>query len=286
MGGETSGYLAMNSTETTGDRAVKAGGSGNSNSIRLDKLMAERKLAPSRERAQAMISGGMVKVNGIPAEKPNQAVAADSEIEVLGDVNPYVGRGGLKLEAGLKHFRINVKGLYCLDVGASTGGFTDVLLQRGAAEVVAIEVGHGQMAESIQNDPRVELREGVNARYLSPEQFERKFDIAVIDVSFISLTLILPPVAPLVRPGGYIIALVKPEFEVGLENIGPGGIVRNEDARWYALKKIVNFGRDELGLEVSGTMRSPAVGGGANREFFACFRFPGQKLTAEDTEKD
>ena len=275
----------MNSTETTGDRAVQADGSGKSNSMRLDKLMAERKLAPSRERAQAMISGGMVKVNGNPAEKPSQPVSPDSEIEVLGDVNPYVGRGGLKLEAALKHFRINVTGLYCLDVGASTGGFTDVLLQRGASKILAIEVGHGQMAESIQKDPRVELREGVNARYLSPEQFERKFDIAVIDVSFISLTLILPPVAPLVRAGGYIIALVKPEFEVGRENIGARGIVRNEDARWYALKKIVNFGRDELSLEVQGTMRSPAVGGGGNREFFACFRVKAENPTAEGAEK-
>ncbi len=275
----------MISTETTGDRAVNNEGSGNSNSVRLDKLMAERKLAPSRERAQAMISGGMVTVNGVAAEKPSQQVAADSDIEVLGDVNPYVGRGGLKLEAALKHFRINATGLHCLDVGASTGGFTDALLQRGASKVVAIEVGHGQMAESMRIDPRVELREGVNARYLSPEQFERPFDLALIDVSFISLTLILPAVAPLVRPGGYIIALVKPEFEAGRENVGAGGIVRNEDARWFALKKVVNFGREELGLEVRGTMRSPAVGGGVNREFFACFRVKAENLTAEGAEE-
>ena len=265
----------MNDTESTAARAVKESGSGNTTGVRLDKLMAARKLVPSRERAQAMIAAGLVTVNGKPAERASQPVAEDSEIEIRGDVMPYVGRGGLKLEAALRHFRINVNGQACLDVGASTGGFTDCLLQRGAANVVAIEVGHDQMAESIRNDPRVELREGVNARYLSPEHFEKPFDFAAIDVSFISLTLVLPAVKPLVRPGGYITALVKPEFEVGKANIGPGGIVRNQEAQWYALKKVTNFGRDDLELEVCGTMRSPNVGGGGNREFFACFRVPG-----------
>ena len=141
------------------------------------------------------------------------------------------------------------------------------------------------MAQSIRNDDRVELREGVNARYLSPEQFEERFDLAAIDVSFISLTLILPAVKPLVRPGGHILALVKPEFEVGKKNVGHGGVVRNEDVRWSALKKIAHFGSRELGLEVRGTMRSPNVGGGPNREFFAHFRRPPnepeQKSTGE-----
>jgi 23S rRNA (cytidine1920-2'-O)/16S rRNA (cytidine1409-2'-O)-methyltransferase len=172
----------------------------------------------------------------------------------------------------------------CLDVGASTGGFSDCLLQRGASVIVALDVGHGQMAESLRADARVELREGVNARYLSPEQFEVKFDLAAIDVSFISLTLVLPAVAPLVRPGGHILALVKPEFEVGRKNIGPGGVVRGEDLQWSALKKITHFGKTSLGLEVRGTMRSPNVGGGRNREFFSWFRVPGEKINTEVTE--
>jgi len=219
-----------------------------------------------------MIAAGLVTVDGEPAEKPSQIVFEPTQIEVTGNVMPYVGRGGLKLDAALRHFRLNVNGQTCLDVGASTGGFTDCLIQRGAAKVVAVDVGHGQMDESLRNDPRVELREGVNARYLSPEQFEQPFDLATIDVSFISLTLILPAVKSLIRPGGHIIALVKPEFESGKGAVDRKGVIRSDQTRWFALKKVCAFARDELGLEVRGTMRSPISGGSGNREFLACFR--------------
>lgn len=273
----------MNEPESNSPPSSPSRGSRTNTGIRLDRALSERGLAASRERAQALIAAGLVTVNGAPAEKASQNVTADSEIIVLGEVNPYVGRGGLKLEAALKHFRLKVTGLRCLDVGASTGGFTDCLLKRGAGFVVALDVGHGQLAESLRLDPRVEAREGVNARYLSPDQFTEKFDLVVIDVSFISLTLILPAVAPLLRPGGHMVALVKPEFEAGRENVGPGGIVRSENARWFALKKVVNFARDQLGLDVKGTTRAPA-GGGGNREFFAYFRVPGERKPAQQSE--
>jgi 23S rRNA (cytidine1920-2'-O)/16S rRNA (cytidine1409-2'-O)-methyltransferase len=241
---------------------------------RLDKRIMALGLAQSRERAQMLIGAGLVTVDGRIAEKSSERVEEGADVVVTGEAMPYVGRGGLKLEAALKQFRVNVRDAVCIDVGASTGGFTDCLLQRGAAKVVAIEVGHSQMAESIANDSRVELREGLNARYLSPEQFDGQFDIAVIDVSFISLTLVLPAVAPLVRPGGHIIALVKPEFEAGREAVGAKGIVRSAEARRKALQKVVDFAKDELKLELRGTMPSPDIGGGGNRETFANFRVP------------
>ena len=244
--------------------------------------MTARKLAGSRERVQMLIAAGLVLVDDKPAEKPSQLVDEHAHISVTGDALPYVGKGGIKMEAGLKRFRLNVQGAACLDVGASTGGFTDCLLQRGAASVVAIEVGHGQMAPHLRGDARVELRESVNARYLSPEQFSMQFDIAVIDVSFISLTLILPAVAPLVRPGGHILALVKPEFEAGREAVGARGIVRSAELRHKAVEKIVTFGKDQLGLEARGTMQSPSFGG--NKEHFACFRKAGAGVHEETAE--
>jgi len=242
---------------------------------RLDKAIVARGLAASRERAQGLIAAGLVLIDGQPAEKPSQPVGEEAEIVVTGEAYPYVSRGGVKMEAALKHFRINVSGYRCLDVGASTGGFADCFLQRGAAHVIAVDVGHGQLAPKLAADPRVELREGVNARYLSPEQFPHKFDLAAVDVSFISLTLVLPAVAPLLRPGGFLIALVKPEFEAGREAVGPRGIVRSAAARQRALDKIIQFGKRDLGLQFRGAMRSPLAGGSGNREFIVCFRAPG-----------
>lgn len=241
---------------------------------RLDKEMMNRGLASSRERAQMLIAAGLVTIDGRVAEKPSERVKESAEIVTTGEAMPYVGRGGLKMEAALKQFRINVRDAVCLDVGASTGGFTDCLLQRGARRVIALDVGHGQMAPSLADDPRVELREGVNARYLSPEQFGERFDLAVIDVSFISLTLVLPAVAPLVRPGGHIVALVKPEFEAGREAVGPKGIVRSAEARRKAIQKVIDFARGELKLDLRSTVPSPTLGGAGNREVFACFRVP------------
>lgn len=239
---------------------------------RLDKRIMELGLAQSRERAQMLIGAGLVTIDGRVAEKSSERIEAEAEIAVTGEAIPYVGRGGVKLEAALKQFRVNAKDAVCLDVGSSTGGFTDCLLQRGAKRVVAIDVGHDQMAPTILQDPRVELRERINARHLSPEQFSEQFDIAVIDVSFISLTLVLPAVAPLLRPGGHIVALVKPEFEAGRENVGARGIVRSADARKKALQKVVDFAAEQLKLEFRGTMPSPHIGGTGNRESFAYFR--------------
>ncbi len=241
---------------------------------RLDKIIAARGLTESREKAQIAIESGLVQVNGQVAGKVGLRINEDAEITLTGDALPYVGRGGLKLEAALKHFRINTLDAVCLDIGASTGGFTDCLLQRGAKRILAIEVGHGQLHPKLADDPRVELRERVNARYLSPEQFDERFDIAVVDVSFISLTLILPAVAPLVRPGGHLIALVKPEFEAGREAVGARGIVRSPQARQRALDKVLYFGVDQMGLQKRGAMRSPVTGGGGNHEFIVCFRVP------------
>jgi 23S rRNA (cytidine1920-2'-O)/16S rRNA (cytidine1409-2'-O)-methyltransferase len=249
---------------------------------RLDKIVLARGLAPSRERAQMLIEGGMVRVNGEVAQKVGLKVEDDAEIEVTGEVLPYVGRGGLKLEAALKMFRLNVKGAKALDVGASTGGFTDCLLQRGAERVTAIDVGHGQIHPSLAVDERVEVREGVNARHLAPDEFPEPFDIAVIDVSFISLTLVLPAVAPLVRPGGHVVALVKPEFEAGREAVGAGGIVRDPEARKRALHKVTTFAKEALGLELRGTMQAPNPAG-RNREYMACLRRPSEK-PAENEE--
>jgi 23S rRNA (cytidine1920-2'-O)/16S rRNA (cytidine1409-2'-O)-methyltransferase len=250
---------------------------------RLDKIVAARGLAESREKAQILIDAGLVQVDGKVVSKVGQRVAEDADIVVTGEALPYVGRGGLKMEAALKHFRINAAGTTCLDVGASTGGFTDCLLQRGAKRVVAIDVGHDQLHPKLAADPRVELREGVNARYLSPEQFEDRFDLAVIDVSFISLTLILPAVKPLVRPGGHIIALVKPEFEAGREAVGAKGIVRSLQARQRALDKVIYFAVDDLGLQKRGAMRSPVTGGGGNQEFIASFRIPPESSPQESS---
>ena len=185
---------------------------------RIDKLLVERGLAESRTKAQAMIMAGVVLVNDQRVEKPSHQFDTNSSIRIKGGDDPtsrYVGRGGLKLEAALREFQLDVTGLTCLDVGASTGGFTDCLLQHGAKRVVALDVGHNQIDWRLRNDPRVEVREGVNARYLQPEDFADKFDLAVVDVSFISATKVLPAIVPLLVDGGSIITLIKPQFEVG-----------------------------------------------------------------------
>ena len=250
---------------------------------RLDMAVVARGLASSRTRAQGLIKAGLVTVGGEVESRTNTPVDEETEIMVTGVALPYVGKGGLKMDAALKTFRINVRGTQCLDIGASTGGFTDCLLQRGAANVIALDVGHSQLAQSLIDDPRVENREGVNARNLKPEDFDRLFDLVAVDVSFISLTLVLPAVAPLVREGGHIIAMVKPEFEVGRAKVGAKGIVRDTDARKGALKKITEFSNNNLGLEVRGTAASPHMGG--NREYTVCLR---RKVTTpvESEEED
>lgn len=240
---------------------------------RLDKLMVERGLAPSRERAQALIMAGQVVVGDHAAAKAGQQVADDAEIRIKGELLPYVSRGGLKLEKALKEFGIDVAGLLALDVGASTGGFTDCLLQRGARRVYAVDVGHNQLAWKLRQDRRVVSMEKVNIRYLTPDQLDEVPDLAVIDASFISLAKVLPATAALVRPGGCIIALIKPQFEVGKGEVGKGGIVRDPAAHERAVEG-VRTAAGELGLVVRDVCDSPILGADGNREFLIWLELP------------
>jgi len=245
---------------------------------RIDKLLVDRGLAESRTKAQALIMSGVVLVNEQRVDKPSQQFDPNSVVRVKGGDDPtsrYVGRGGLKLEAALREFQIDVEGLVCLDVGASTGGFTDCLLQHDAKKVVAIDVGHNQIDWRLRNDPRVEIREGVNARYLQPEDFSQEFDLAVIDVSFISVTKVLPAVVPLIGERGSIVTLVKPQFEVGRGEVGGGGIVRDPEKRLRAVEE-VKTAAVSLGLKVVNTIESPIQGAEGNIEFLVHFvRFCG-----------
>jgi 23S rRNA (cytidine1920-2'-O)/16S rRNA (cytidine1409-2'-O)-methyltransferase len=240
---------------------------------RIDKLLVEKGLAPSRTRAQALVMAGVVLVGGQRVEKPSEMFVTDAEIRVKGSDDPvsrYVGRGGVKLEAALREFKVDVTGLLCLDVGASTGGFTDCLLQHGARRVVALDVGHNQLDWRLRNDPRVEVREGVNARHLKPEEFPTKFDLAVMDVSFISATKVMPAVAALLTEHGQMITLIKPQFEVGRGEVGRGGIVHDPLKHARVIEE-VNGAARELGLDVGGLLESPLRGAEGNVEFLALY---------------
>jgi 23S rRNA (cytidine1920-2'-O)/16S rRNA (cytidine1409-2'-O)-methyltransferase len=241
---------------------------------RLDKLMTDRGLAQSRERARAVIMAGEVYVNGMRADKAGTMVGEECAIEVRGGECPYVSRGGMKLAGALDALGIDPAGKRCLDVGISTGGFTDCLLQRGAREVVGIDVGYGQLAWKLRSDERVRIVERTNARYITPEMVGEPVDLAVCDVSFISLTQVLPAIAPCVRGGGEILALVKPQFEVGKGLVGKGGVVRDESLRAGAVKKALDFGRDTMRLTELGQCESPVHGPKGNVEFFVHFRKP------------
>ena len=232
--------------------------------IRIDQLLVERGLAESREKAQALIIAGEVVVNGQKALKPGHSVAADSQVEVL-ERMPYVSRGGYKLAGALDHWALDVTGWVCLDVGASTGGFTDCLLQRGAAKVWAIDVGHGQIDWKLRNDARVVIQEGVNARYVTAADFPQKFDFTACDTSFISLTLLIPAVAPLLAPHGKMVLLVKPQFEVERGQVGKGGIVR-EPALHQAACDRVRAAVEAQGFRAD-IIESPILGAEGNREF-------------------
>ena len=247
-----------------------------SGKIRLDTLLVERGLAPSRARALALVLAGKVLVNGQKLEKAGASVDVQSEILVLGEDLKYVSRGGVKLERALDHWRIDVEGRVCMDVGASTGGFTDCLLQRGALRVIAVDTGHGQIAFELRQDPRVRLLEKTNARYLTGHQVGESASLIVVDVSFISATLILPAVLaagfPGDRRGCQLIVLVKPQFEVGREKVGKGGIVRDVDAQQQAVAKVraVVIG---LGASETDVVDSPILGAAGNREFLLYARF-------------
>jgi 23S rRNA (cytidine1920-2'-O)/16S rRNA (cytidine1409-2'-O)-methyltransferase len=241
---------------------------------RIDKLLVDQGLVESRTRAQALIMAGAVLVNEQRINKPSDLVDPTSELRIKGSDDPaqrYVGRGGVKLEAALKTFKVDVGGLSCLDVGASTGGFTDCLLQHGAGRVIAVDVGHNQIDWRLRNDSRVEVREGVNARYLSLDDFAEPFDLIVMDVAFISATKILPAVAPLLKEGGSMILLIKPQFEVGRDEVGKGGIVR-EPEKHQRVVAAVNQAAEELGLKTSGVIDSPIKGADGNVEFLALYR--------------
>lgn len=233
---------------------------------RLDKLMVERGLAPSREKAQALIMAGQVVVGDHAAEKAGQQVLPEVDIRIKGELLPYVSRGGLKLARGLEQFGVDPSGRVAIDVGASTGGFTDCLLQHGAARVYAVDVGYGQLAWKLREDPRVVVLEKTNIRHLQPDQLDPLPDLAVIDASFISLNLVLPPtLALLVRPAE-VVALVKPQFEVGKGAVGKGGIVRDPKLHDEVLRKMQALAT-ELGAELLGICDSPITGADGNREF-------------------
>jgi 23S rRNA (cytidine1920-2'-O)/16S rRNA (cytidine1409-2'-O)-methyltransferase len=232
--------------------------------------LVERGLFPTREAAQRAIMAGEVRVGDTVSDKASAKISADAEITVQGPA-AYVGRGGIKLEGALRHFGIEAAGLTALDVGASTGGFTDCLLQRGAKKVYAIDVGHGQLAWKIRNDPRVVVREKLNARFLTAADIPEPIDLAVIDVSFISLTLILPNVFQLVTPNGMILALIKPQFELQASDVSRGGIVREPVLHEKAQAKIRDF-LVAAGHEVVGIVPSEITGTDGNQEFFICAR--------------
>jgi 23S rRNA (cytidine1920-2'-O)/16S rRNA (cytidine1409-2'-O)-methyltransferase len=241
--------------------------------IRLDKLLLERGLAGSRERAQALILAGKVLVGGQKIEKAGTGVDAEAEVRLLGADLKYVSRGGLKLEEALAHWHIEVAGKVCLDVGASTGGFTDCLLQHEAARVIAVDTGHGQIDFRLRQDPRVRLLEKTNARYLKREQVEETIDLVVMDVSFISATLVLPaviaaafPESAAERHGCEMVVLVKPQFEAGREQVGKGGIVRDPAVQAEAVERVRNavLAQNCVSTDV---IESPILGGEGNREF-------------------
>lgn len=233
---------------------------------RLDKLIVERGLAESRTRAQALILAGQVLVGEQRADKPGQMVDPTLELRIKGETPRYVSRGGLKLEAALSEFQINVEGKTCMDVGASTGGFTDCLLQHGAACVWAIDVGHNQLAWKIRQDPRVVVIEGQNARDLDPEPFPSLFEVATMDVSFISLTKIFPALAACLADGADVVALVKPQFEVGRGEVGKGGIVTDSLKHRRVLVETARAAAS-IGLSPVDVMGSPILGAEGNREF-------------------
>jgi 23S rRNA (cytidine1920-2'-O)/16S rRNA (cytidine1409-2'-O)-methyltransferase len=234
--------------------------------VRVDRLILDRGFVESREKGQAIILAGNVLVNGQKVEKAGALVPEDADIRILGEPMPYVSRGGLKLEAALREFKITVTGRTAIDVGASTGGFTDCLLQHGCRNVYAVDVGYGQLAWKLRQDPRVISIERTNIREIASTLIPEPIDIAVIDASFISLEKVIPPVLPFLARDSEIIALIKPQFEVGKGQVGKGGIVRDETARKAVVERIVEFVREQ-GLEIKGVMPSPITGQDGNIEY-------------------
>lgn len=239
---------------------------------RIDKLLVEQGLADSRTKAQALVMSGVVLVNEKRVEKSSESFSQNDRIRIKGksDEIKYVGRGGLKLEKALEEFHICPNAYVCLDVGASTGGFTDCLLQNGARKVVTIDVGTNQLVWKLRNDPCVEVRENVNARYLKPEDFQEKFDLIVMDVSFISVTKIIPALKDLITENGKMIILIKPQFEVGRSEVGKGGIVRDSAKHLEIIEKVNSFA-EEIGFKNTGLIASPILGADGNKEFLGIY---------------
>lgn len=234
---------------------------------RLDVLLTERNLAESRAKAQAIIMAGLVYVQGQKADKPGISYEENVEIEVRGEVCPYVSRGGLKLEKALRDFRVDPTGFVCSDSGASTGGFTDCLLQQGAKKVFAIDVGYGQLDWKIRSDPRVVVMERTNIRYVTPEQLGEPLDLSVVDVSFISLKIVLPAIQALLKPGmGQVLCLIKPQFEAGRDQVGKKGVIRDPQIHKQVLDDFVELANN-LGFTILGLTFSPVKGPEGNIEF-------------------
>ncbi len=236
--------------------------------IRLDQLLVSRGLAESREKAQRLIIAGKVRVAGNVSDKPGKTFADDCKIEIE-QPERFVSRGGEKLEGAFQKFGLNVEGLVCLDVGASTGGFTDCLLQHGAARVYSVDVGKGQLHWKLRSDPRVVVIDEINARYITPTLLPEKPSFACADVSFISLTLVLPAVIKVLAVPATLVTLIKPQFEVGRDQVGAGGVVRDVQMREAVVEKIRVFGENKLGLEWRGVCESPIKGPAGNVEFLA-----------------
>jgi len=234
--------------------------------VRLDRLLVDRGLAPSREKARALIMAGRVDVDGVRLDKPGQSVSGGAIVSLAPSSPLYVSRGGQKLEAALEHFAVDVQSLTLLDVGASTGGFTDCLLQHGAERIIAIDVGHGQLDWTLRQDPRVHVLEKTNIRYLEPGQITTPAHGAVIDVSFISLRLVIPPVSHLLTDRAFIVALIKPQFEVGKGQVGKGGVVRDPLLHQAVIEDLEHF-FESAGWAVRGHIPSPLLGPKGNREF-------------------
>lgn len=239
---------------------------------RIDKLLLDRGLAGSRTKAQALVMAGVVLVDERRVDKASESFGQDVVIRIKGETPEakYVSRGGLKLEHALNVFRIDPSGLTCLDVGSSTGGFTDCLLQRGAKRVIAIDAGTNQLDWKLRNDERVEVRENTNARVLRPSDFDVSFDLIVMDVSFISVTKIMPVLPPLLRPSGKLIVLIKPQFEVGRGEVGKGGIVRDSEKHERVVREVNEFAAS-IGMKTSRLIDSPILGAEGNKEFLALY---------------
>lgn len=255
---------------------------------RLDVILFNRGLFESREKAKAAIMAGLVYVDGERCDKPGSSYEPDCEIEIKGKPVPYVSRGGLKLEKAINEFGIDIKDCVCVDVGASTGGFTDVMLKNGAARVYAVDVGYGQLAWELRNDPRVVCMERTNFRYVTPEHIKEPIDFGTADVSFISLKLILPPLKALLKPDGRVVCLIKPQFEAGRSKVGKKGVVRDPKVHEEVINEIINTATG-MGFTISGLSWSPITGPEGNIEYLLYLsngtRERGNRINVADTVK-